>query len=192
VVGSGGNLSARRPGDDEFWVTARGTWLDRLTRRDFVRVGISTAEVRDAPSGTSAEPVVPTSELALHLATYQARPDVTAIILLHPKGVLLLDALDVPVRLVTTDHLFYLRRVARTPFAPPGSAQVARLAAQASADGTNCVVLAHHGCSVLADSVELAHKRALYLEEAAQLSYRALALGALDRLPDCPALPTTV
>jgi ribulose-5-phosphate 4-epimerase/fuculose-1-phosphate aldolase len=192
VVGSGGNLSARRPGDDEIWVTARGTWLDRLTRRDFARVSISTAEVRDAPSGTSAEPVVPTSELALHLATYQARPDVTAIIHLHPQGVLLLDALDVPVRLVTTDHLFYLRRVARTPFAPPGSARVAQLAAQASADGTNCVVLAHHGCSVLADSVELAHKRALYLEEAAQLSYRALALGALDRLPDCPALPTTV
>jgi L-fuculose-phosphate aldolase len=30
VVGSGGNLSARATGEDECWVTAAGTWLDRL------------------------------------------------------------------------------------------------------------------------------------------------------------------
>ena len=37
VVGSGGNLSARTAGSDEFWVTAAGTWLDRLDRGSFVR-----------------------------------------------------------------------------------------------------------------------------------------------------------
>ena len=36
VVASGGNLSARLPGADEFWVTAAGTWLDRLAPADFV------------------------------------------------------------------------------------------------------------------------------------------------------------
>jgi L-fuculose-phosphate aldolase len=30
VVGSGGNLSARRPGSDRCWITAADTWLDRL------------------------------------------------------------------------------------------------------------------------------------------------------------------
>jgi L-fuculose-phosphate aldolase len=198
VVGSGGNLSARGPGSNEFWVTGRGTWLDRLDRPDFARVSVTTGEVvDDRPSSTTStaavpEGPVPTTELALHLATYKARPDVTAIVHLHPQSVLLLEALGTPIRLVTTDHLFYLRRIARTGFALPGSEQVASLAADAGADGTNCVILAHHGCSVLADSVELAHKRALYLEEAAQLTYRAVALGALDRLPDCPALPITV
>ena len=39
------------------------------------------------------------------------------------------------------------------------------------------MILSHHGCSVIADSVELAHKRAFYLEEAALLTYRALTLG---------------
>ncbi len=52
------------------------------------------------------------------------------------------------------------------------------------ADGTNCVVLAQHGCSVVADSVELAHKRALYLEEAARLTYRALLLNRADTLAE--------
>ncbi len=35
VVGSGGNLSARVPGTDEFWMTATGSWLDRLDRAAF-------------------------------------------------------------------------------------------------------------------------------------------------------------
>ncbi len=180
VVGSGGNLSARIPGLDECWVTAAGTWLDRLDRSSFVRVDLT-----DGSCATQGPR--PTSELSLHLATYARRPDVTAVVHLHPQTVLLLDALDQPVRLVTTDHAFYLRRVVTAPFRLPGSAALADEAAAAVADGTNCVILSHHGCSVLADSVELAHKRALYLEEAARLTYRALALGRLDALRDCPA-----
>lgn len=131
---------------------------------------------------------MPTSELALHLATYRARPDAAAIVHLHPQSMLLLDSLGLRIQLVTTDHVFYLRRIARTRYAPPGSDRLAQLAARAVVDGTNCVLLAQHGCSVLADSVELAHKRALYLEEAARLSYRALTLGHLADLPDSPRL----
>jgi len=211
VVGSGGNLSARSPGSDEIWVTAAGAWLDRLDRPDFVRVGIGSGEVitpepvsadpgeEDVPHG-DADPdgerdggvgrrgVQPSSEVALHLATYRARPDVNAVLHLHPQLAVLLDALDEPIRLITTDHAFYLRRIARTPFRQPGSAELARSAAEASADGTNCVLLARHGCSVLADTVELAHKRALYLEEAARLTFRAVAAGVAGRLPDLPEM----
>ena len=129
----------------------------------------------------------PTSELALHLAVYRARPDVRAIVHLHPQSMLLLDAIGVPIRLVTTDHAFYLRRVATVPFAPPGGQRLAQSAADAVADGTNCLILSRHGCSVLASSVELAHKRAVNLEEAARLTYRALAVGRLDELTPLPA-----
>ncbi|GIF50391.1 L-fuculose-phosphate aldolase [Asanoa ferruginea] len=178
VVGSGGNLSARRPGDDTCWVTGAGTWLDRLDRPSFVRVRIS--------DGSSEPGLVPSSEVALHLATYRARPDVTAIIHLHPQMALLLDALGERVRLLTTDHAFYVRRVGTVPFFPPGTAELAEAAAAAVADGTNCLILSRHGCSVLADSVELAHKRASNLEEAAHLTYRALALGRAADLTDQP------
>jgi len=182
VVGSGGNLSARLPGGDECWVTASGTWLDRLGPASFARVRIADGcTLPDEPQ------VRPTSELALHLAVYRARPDVRAIVHLHPQSMLLLDALGVPIRLVTTDHAFYLRRVVTVPFAPPGGQRLARAAADAAADGTNCLILSRHGCSVLAGSVELAHKRAVNLEEAARLTYRALAVGRLDDLTPLPA-----
>jgi L-fuculose-phosphate aldolase len=193
VVGSGGNLSAREPGADDFWVTAAGTWLDRLDRSDFCRVSIATGAVAggESPPATGSHDrsaVTPTSELALHLATYRARPDVNAIVHLHPQTAVLLDALDEPVRIVTTDHAFYLRRVKRTPFHPPGTAELASVAADASRDGTNCVILAQHGCSVLGPTVELAHKRAFYLEEAATLTFRAIGAGLADRLPATPAV----
>jgi L-fuculose-phosphate aldolase len=197
VVGSGGNLSARSPGADEIWVTAAGSWLDRLDRPDFVQVDLESGrpvycaldpEATDPGVVDGGSPAQPTSELALHLATYRARPDVNAVLHLHPQTAVLLDALDEPIRLITTDHAFYLRRIARTPFHQPGSEELARVAAQAAADGTNCVLLARHGCSVMADTVELAHKRALYLEEAARLTFRAVAAGVAGRLPDLPEM----
>jgi L-fuculose-phosphate aldolase len=181
VVGSGGNLSAREPGADEFWVTASGTWLGELDPGSFVAVGVDDG----TPSGPPG--LRPTSELALHVATYQVRPDVNAIVHLHPQVAVLLDALGERIRLVTTDHAFYLRRIGRVPFHPPGSTELAEAAARAVADGTNCVVLAHHGCSVLGESVEMAHRRAANLEEAALLTYRALLLTRDSAtIPDCP------
>jgi L-fuculose-phosphate aldolase len=201
VVGSGGNLSARAPGEDECWVTAAGTWLDRLERPSFVRVRLSDGETLSgaesragAGSRAGAESragLAPTSELALHLASYRVRPDVNAVIHLHPQSVLLLDALGERIRMVTTDHAFYLRDVVTTPYRPPGTPELAAEAAAVAAGGVNCVVLGHHGCSVLADTVETAHKRVRNLEEAAQLTYRALAAGLLPALPECPAVPAS-
>ncbi|MFC3384801.1 class II aldolase/adducin family protein [Couchioplanes azureus] len=187
VCGSGGNLSARIPDEEACWVTASGAWLDRLSRSSFAPVRI--ADGAPAALGTGGVPVprlTPTTELALHLALYRARPDVNAIVHLHPQTALLLDALGEHIRIVTTDHAYYLTRVSTVPFRLPGSAEVAALTAAMAADGTNCLVLSQHGCVVMADSVELAHKRARNLEEAAQLTYRALTLGRLDNLREVP------
>jgi ribulose-5-phosphate 4-epimerase/fuculose-1-phosphate aldolase len=185
VCGSGGNLSARIPDEDACWVTASGAWLDRLSRTTFVPVQVSDG----SPATIGTLPVArpePTSELALHLATYRTRPDVNAIVHLHPQTVLLLDALGERIRLTTTDHAFYLRRIVTAPFRLPGTIEIAAMASAMAADGTNCLILSQHGCLVLADSVELAHKRARNLEEAAGLTYRALVAGKLDLLRDCP------
>ncbi|GLY99283.1 class II aldolase/adducin family protein [Actinoplanes sp. NBRC 103695] len=185
VCGSGGNLSARIPDEDACWVSGSGAWLDRLSRTSFTAVRISDG----GPASVGAVPAPraePTSELALHLALFRAREDVNAIVHLHPQTALLLDALGEHIRIVTTDHAFYLRRVSTVPFRLPGTTELAALTAAMAADGTNCLVLSQHGCVVMADSVELAHKRARNLEEAAQLTYRALTAGRLEGLRECP------
>jgi len=185
VTGSGGNLSARIPDEDAIWVTASGSWLGRLSRSAFAPVRISDGSAATVGSMPPSR-IEPTSEIALHLALYRARPDVNAVIHLHPQTALLLDALGEHIRIVTTDHAYYLRRVSTVPFRLPGSTEIAALTAAMAADGTDCLVLSQHGCVVMGDTVELAHKRARNLEEAAQLTYSALAAGRLDNLRDCP------
>ncbi|MGH9183351.1 MAG: class II aldolase/adducin family protein [Acidimicrobiales bacterium] len=175
VIGSGGNLSARRPGADEIVVTASGTWLDELGPDDFSVVGLDGAWRGGHPA--------PSSETPLHVHSYRARPDVNALVHLHPQLSVLLHALGHPIRLITIDHAYYVRRIATVPYLPSGTVELARAGAAALAHA-DAVVLGHHGCSVVADSVELAHKRAANLEEAALATYRALTLG--DTGTVCP------
>jgi ribulose-5-phosphate 4-epimerase/fuculose-1-phosphate aldolase len=178
VIGSGGNLSARPPGGEVAIVTATGTWLDRLGPADF-------SAVRIADGALVGGHPAPSVEVALHLESYRVRPDVNAVVHLHPQLSVLLTALGHPVRLITTDHVYYVREVRVAPYRHSGTPELAEAATALIADGIcNCVILAHHGCSVVADTVELAHKRAANLEEAAQATYYALLLG--DTATVCP------
>ena len=141
-------------------MTARGTWLDRLTPTDFSLVRLADGVV---VGGAAA----PSTELALHVECYRARPDVTAVVHVHPQLSVLLTALGHPIRLLTTDHVAYVREVRVAPYRHPGTPELATEAAALLADGCDCVVLSRHGCSVVADSVEMALRRVLNLEEAA-------------------------
>jgi L-fuculose-phosphate aldolase len=178
VIGSGGNLSARPPRADAAVVTAAETWLDDLTPADFSLVRLVDGEVL-------AGHAEPTTELPLHLENYRARPDVNAVVHLHPQLCVLLTALGYPIRLITTDHVYYVGEVRVARYRHPGTVELAREAAELIEDGRcNCVVLSHHGCSVVAPNVGLAYRRAVNLEEAAVATYRVLLLG--DTATVCP------
>jgi L-fuculose-phosphate aldolase len=175
VQASGGNLSVRLPAADRFLVTGSGTWLDRLTPDDLTEMTLDGARVGGAER--------PSIEWKLHQRTYAVRPDVTAVIHLHPQHVLLVDMLGAPIRFTTLDHQFYLGSVGRVPFHPAGSQEIADDAAEAAREH-DAVVMAHHGCSALGDTVSMALRRALNLEEAATMTYRLLLAG--DRSTDFP------
>ena len=175
VLGSGGNLSARD--GDLLVVTASGTWLDDLGPQDW-------SVVRLSDSAVVAGHPRPSSEVALHVHAYRARPDRSALVHLHPQTSVLLDALGHEVRLLTIDHAYYVRSVRRTPYLRSGTVELAEAAAAQHAAGGDCVLLAHHGCSCLGATVEAAAKAAYNLEEAAEATYRMLLLG--DTTTACP------
>ena len=176
VQASGGNLSVRLPGTDRFLVTGSGTWLDRLASDDFALLTLDGERLDGAER--------PSVEWRLHQRTYAVRPDVAAIVHLHPQHVLLVDMLGLPIRFTTLDHQYYLGSAGRIPFLPSGSQEVADAAAEA-ARTHDAVVLAHHGCSALGDTVSMALRRALNLEEAAAMTYRLHVAG--DTSADFPA-----
>lgn len=170
ALASGGNLSARMPGEDRFVVTGAGTHLDRLMPDDFALMTLD-GEVSAGPR--------PSSEWKLHAATYRVCPEVNAVIHLHPQHVVLLDALGHEIRMFTLDHAYYVRSVGRTPYHPNGSDELASSSAEETRRH-NCVIQGHHGCSATGPDIEMAYRRALNLEDAATATYRALLLGDTD------------
>jgi ribulose-5-phosphate 4-epimerase/fuculose-1-phosphate aldolase len=168
VLASGGNLSARLPGRDRFIVTGAETWLDRLVRDSFTQMDLGGQVLGGFPE--------PSSEWKLHQRTYQERPDVNAVVHLHPQYAVLVDALGHRIRPLTLDHVGYVGEVVSVPFAPNGSDELADSAAIAARDH-DCVVLAYHGCSTVGHDVPMAFRRAMNLEEAATATFRCLQLG---------------
>lgn len=177
VLASAGNLSVRIA-EDRFAVSASGTWLDRLTPDDFV--DLSLAEEEDG-SGEVDGGRRPSSEWRLHHRAYLARPDAECVLHLHPRTAVLLASIGAPIRLLTLDHAYYVGSIGVTPFFDNGTEELADTAAAALREH-DCVVMQHHGCSVVADTVDMAYRRALNLEDAAQATALALQLGDVDTI----------
>lgn len=170
ALATGGNFSVRIPGSEEFAVTGTGTSLDKLTVADFAVVNLD-GTVIDGVGG-----VRPSSEWKLHQRTYQVRDDVSCVIHLHPQYAVLLDALGHKIRLFTLDHAVYVKSIGRTDFFPNGSDELADSAA-VQAEDHNCIIMGNHGSSAIGPDIEMAYRRALNMEQAAEASYRSLLLG---------------
>jgi L-fuculose-phosphate aldolase len=83
------------------------------------------------------------------------------------------------VRLISLDQAYYVRKVARVPYFPSGSDELADAAAEAARD-CDAVILGFHGCSCLADTIAMGFRRAQNLEQAAMTTFRCLQLGNTD------------
>lgn len=167
AVGSGGNLSFRVPGTDKFFITGTGTQLDQLDTGSFSQVSLE---------GLHIDGIRPSSEYRVHLECYRTRPDIDICIHLHPQASVLTASLDLPIRFLTIDHVYYVRKVSRIPWIRSGTQQIADATANAVKD-VNVVILENHGCVVLAPNAQLGFARVLNLEEAAELTLRCHQLG---------------
>jgi L-fuculose-phosphate aldolase len=147
---SGGNLSIREPNGD-VWITPARVDKGSLTRADIVLVRAGGAvEGRHPPS----------SELPLHRAIYEARPEVRGIVHAHPVA---LVAFSLAHRVPNTRLFHQAWHVCGEPgFAPyalPGTAALGASVAGAFAKGHNCVILENHGVVTAGENLQQAFRR---------------------------------
>lgn len=77
VMGAMGNISLRDPDRrDVAWIKRSGVWLEKAKPSDFLRINIRHPELEIARKISK--------EISLHLACYNVRPDVNAVIHTHP------------------------------------------------------------------------------------------------------------
>ena len=166
--GTAGNISARVPGG--FVIPASGTRLDELTPEDFLTCSLEG----ELPAGCSVES-------DMHRGVYRARPDVNAV--LHSSAfhttLVACSAIELETA-ASTDTQYYLQRLARLPFLPPGSTELAAAVTEAAA-GNDVMLLANHGSVAIAAGVDAA----VNVTEALELMCRML----VARTQGFPLLP---
>ena len=160
--GSSGNISVRL--DDGFLVTPTNSCMGRL---DPARISKISAD------GTLLAGDKPSKEEFLHLAMYEERPEMTAVVHLHSTHSVALSCLaeidpeDV-LPPVTAYHVMRVGKCPLVPYFPPGDKTLAE-AVRKVARHAHAMLLANHGPVVAGKSLEGAVYAAEELEETAKL-----------------------
>lgn len=166
LVGIDGNLSLRLPTGD-ILTTPSGTVKGWIGPDDLLRVDLD-GRVLAGPPGAR-----PTSELAMHLTAYRARPSLGAVVHAHPPAVVACSVLGVPLLVdALPEAVLITGRPVLLPYATPGSTEGGAVLAPRVHDG-DCFVLERHGSLTFAADLDLAFARTESLEQLARLSLLA-------------------
>jgi L-fuculose-phosphate aldolase len=165
---SGGNLSIR-DADGGVWITPSGIDKGNLRPEDIMRV---------RSDGAVEGPHRPSSEYPFHLAVFQERPDLGAVLHAHSPGLVAFSIVRRLPDVLLTPHAFQVcGRIGIAPYALPGSALLGDNIAAEFADGHSVVVLENHGVVIGAPDIFQAFMAFETLETAARLEINALGLG---------------
>jgi L-fuculose-phosphate aldolase len=145
IAGGEGNLSVRLPGG-RLLVSPTGLRKDELVADDVLVVPLERPAGGDAASERGLRP---SSDIAIHRAVMQARPDVGAVVHAHlPASMALTLAGEAPDPAALPETALLLPDLPIVPFGEMGSPELAARIAATFASGprrANAVLLERHG-----------------------------------------------
>lgn len=172
--GTMGNLSARS--GDRIAISPSGTPYEEVTPE---KVPIVTIE-GDHVAGD----VPPSSETPMHRVIYQSRDDVGGIVHTHSPYASTFASLG---QEITASHYligFAGQEVPVTDYAPPGSTELGRMAAETLGGDHDAVLLKNHGVVTVGDTLDDAFEVAQMVEYCARIHYQAINIGTPEILPE--------
>lgn len=174
TFGSGGNLSLRMD-RGSILITPSGTIKGLLSPEQMIRVDLETGR---------AEGGRPSMETPFHVGLYRSRPEVGAVVHLHPPSCTVLAILGRPLRTAITPEgvLVLGRTVPMIDYATPGTQELADKVVAGLAQGTAGLLRSHGALTVGGDIME-AFGRMETMEYIATLQLRCEQLGGMMDLP---------
>ena len=165
VGGTGGNFSARLS-DGAMAITASGLNLGDTSMDNLIEMDITTYEYH--PNGQ----YVPSKEYLFHADILRLRPDVGAVLHIHPPYATAFAVLkrDIP---MVTDAAFNQPLMPRVPFEPSGTKELQANVVEAINTNPGCkvVLLEQHGIICLGEDIRWAYDIADLTEELARIAY---------------------
>jgi len=178
VAALDGNVSMRLPSGDVL-CTPSGCHKGFVTEDELLLVDRAGTLLQ----GTAK----PTSELALHLACYRARPDVQAVIHAHPPHAVACTLAHISLRApVLPEVVVGLGEVPVLPYARTGTLALAEQV-EGAAWTHDAMLLERHGSVTLGRSLLEAFCHLEAVEHAARILLLASSIGPVTALPDAEA-----
>jgi L-ribulose-5-phosphate 4-epimerase len=180
VAAAGGNISVRIPGRDEMLITRTNVSLGDATPDDIVRVDLDGRVIEAARAAR------PSKETPFHSWSYKLRPDVQAVIHLHPPYTVVQSLRLKPLPLVTVSARLGLGHVPCVPIAYSGTPKLHGYVRDAVQDnpGVKVIMLAAHGLTAMGVDLTAAFNAADLCEMTAMQACIAEGLGIHVQLPD--------
>ena len=176
TVGTWGNISCRVPGNDYVAITPSGMSYDALAPEDIVILGLSGIII----SGTRK----PSIELPLHLAIYNAREDVQAIVHTHSPYATAMAVARKEIPGAVEDMVQIVGGNVRvSEYALPGTELLA-LNTLKALEGRNAVLLANHGMLGVGRNLDEAFRVCQVVEKSAQVVLFARLMGGAVELSE--------
>ncbi len=172
VVAAGGNISARV--GDTMFISPSGYSISEATEEDYVPVEISTGKILDD------FPIKPSSEVLMHLRCYRVRPDIRAIVHVHPPllvGVISAGEMVVP---FTPDAVALLGKPAIIEYILPTTDELAK-AVEEKVKNADVIFLRNHGVVTVGANLREACYKAEVAEDTAK-SFLAAKISGILRL----------
>lgn len=168
VGAAGGNLSVRVPVEEIFLVTASGVALRDVSPDNLVVVD-KECRMLENPAGLR-----PSKETSFHMAVYSARPDVHAVVHVHPTFATVYASSGCRIPLATVSATLKLKQGPVVSEAHPGSQELCdhiRQAIRQSPDTTTVLLLERHGLVTFGQSLCAAFDDAELAEDTAKIAY---------------------
>lgn len=167
-----GHVSGREPGADRFWMKGAGLGLEEVFADDLVLVDLDGRQLAGARPRHGEYPI--------HAEVYRFRPEVNAVVHVHPLYSTVFSALDEPLRPITHDGVLFVPPI--PCFRETTDLILTRAQGESVARALGAhpaLLLQNHGVVVAGRSVREACLFTLFLERATRAQLIARGHGPL-------------
>jgi ribulose-5-phosphate 4-epimerase/fuculose-1-phosphate aldolase len=166
VGGAGGNISVRVPEREEALISATGVSLGDITPATVVRVDLKGQSI-EAHGGCR-----PSKETGFHVCAYRLRPQVGAVVHLHPPFATAFAVRGKELPLVTDGAMLNLKHVPVVGHAPSGSADLHRIVEEGliKYPDAKAILMERHGMFSMGPNLMVAYNLADLVEDTAKIA----------------------